>query len=166
MGVLWLNSGREVHQLVSFRGLYFSYLIFSFFLLFQNSKLPLNTKKESDLYSIIPELRSKYMESKLPSSLQELVPHTLNKTSLEILHQNGEGWIVASGYTRLISIHCIFYFSLRTNITPFWKLVSSSKNDHSIRACGCLDRKYLNFASKHDAQGSWHLLVVESPFLF
>ena len=78
--------------MVSFRGLYFSYLIFSFsFLLFQNSKLPLNTKKESDLYGIILELRSNYMDSKLPSSLRELVSHTLNKTSLEILHQNGDG---------------------------------------------------------------------------
>ena len=78
--------------MVSFRGLYFSYLIFSFsFLLFQNSKLPLNTKKESDLYGIILELRSNYMDSKLPSSLCELVSHTLNKTSLEILHQNGDG---------------------------------------------------------------------------
>ena len=97
MGVLWLNSGREVHQLVSFRGLYFSYLIFSFFIV-SELQTAAKYKKESDLYSIIPELRSKYMESKLPSSLQELVPHTLNKTSLEILHQNGDGWIVASGY--------------------------------------------------------------------
>ena len=61
------------------------------FLLFQNSNLPLNTKRESDLYSIIPELRSKYMDSKLPLSLRELVSHTPNKTSLEILHQNGDG---------------------------------------------------------------------------
>ena len=30
------------------------------------------------------------MDSKLPSSLRELVSHTLNKTSLEILHQNGD----------------------------------------------------------------------------
>ena len=31
------------------------------------------------------------MDSKLPLSMRELVSHTLNKTSLEILHQNGDG---------------------------------------------------------------------------